>query len=528
MVERILKNYFEFICLSAISILFIVMAIGLPVGIESLNMIRVFNNDEARGVELLHRCLTYNNLDPNFYYYYGMCNYTICFGICKVIELFSHQHELSIFTIAYVLKLVSFFSFVFFAIVFYRLCRLFLSKEWSWLCLLAVSTITSFASLGHMIHPDMLMVALVVLSFNIVFKNHSVKGIYLAQFVAGLAFGTKYNALFVFPFLFLPHLFEKYFNLEKFSFTKKQILHVFVFGIKGSSFFLLGWIIFNPYSIINYKYFLDTLVLHSVNASSGFVELRTSKNPFEWFEVFRQQIPLATILLLSLSILLSFIFPWRKSLQISSGNSNLITLFCYSVFCFLYIFFFVRLRDMRYSFHFLPMLFVFLFFVLETTFQNLKTKLKFVFPVLLIASVATVFQTVKSFPTVTEKLNNPYLKSGKILGDNFSKETIIYCDFYSYVPDSFLTIYYDWFINKVSIAKINPDVVIINRRCSGKKAWMRDGTTISQKQWVTNSKSYPETIKKQLDFYDFLLNGNSAYEIFYEDEFIVIFSRKEK
>ena len=521
----IAQNYFGIISFAAISILIIASAIGLPIGIDSINMIRVFNNDEARGAELLQHCLVHNNLDPNFYYYYGMFYYTICFVICKAIFLFSHSSELSVYTIALVLKAVSLLSFVFFTLVFYRMCRLFLSKEWSWLCLLAISTINSFSVLGRMIHPDMLEVALVIFSFNIVFKNHSLKGVWLAQLIAGLAFGTKYNALFAFPFLFLPYLFEKYFTGEIFSFTKTQLLHLVSISVKGGLFFLLGWVIFNPYAVINYKYFLDTLLQHSANASAGFVELKVSKNPFEWFKVFWEEIPAFTLLLLVISVTIAFVLPLKKNLSISSGNFNLITLFSYAVFCFLYIFILVRLRDMRYSFHFLPMFFVCCFYLLETGFR--KFKINFLIPVLLVASIVTTFQYVKSFPTATEKLANPLLKSGEILGTNFSKEIKIYCDFYSYVSDSFLHVNYDWAINEILLAKINPDVVIMNHRRSGKKAWMKPGTTMTQKQWVTNPEAYPDAIKKQIDFYNFLLQENSGYKLFYEDDNLIIFSRKE-
>lgn len=123
-----IENYFQIVCFISLSVLFIVIAIGLPVGIESLNMIRVFNNDEARGVELLNRCLLKNNLDPNFYYYYGMLYYTICFGICKVVFLFSSETQLSIWTIAFVLKLVSFLSFIFSPLYFIGCVKYFSQK----------------------------------------------------------------------------------------------------------------------------------------------------------------------------------------------------------------------------------------------------------------------------------------------------------------------------------------------------------------------------------------------------------------
>ena len=66
------KNYFTIVSFCAFTFLVIVLSMGIPYGIDSLNMIRVFNNDEARGLEILKHCLEHNNLDPNFYYYYGM------------------------------------------------------------------------------------------------------------------------------------------------------------------------------------------------------------------------------------------------------------------------------------------------------------------------------------------------------------------------------------------------------------------------------------------------------------------------
>ena len=67
----------------------------------------------------------------------------------------------------------------------------------------------------------------------------------------------------------------------------------------------------------------------------------------------------------------------------------------------------------------------------------------------------------------------------------------------------------------------------MNHRRSGKKAWMKPGTTMTQKQWVTNPEAYPDAIKKQIDFYNFLLQENSGYKLFYEDDNLIIFSRKE-
>ncbi|TSA50749.1 MAG: hypothetical protein D4R43_01780 [Sphingobacteriales bacterium] len=521
----LIENYFQIACLFALSVLFIVIAIGLPVGIDSINMIRVFNNDEARGVELLNRCLLKNNLDPNFYYYYGMLYYTICFGICKVIFLFSSEPQLSIWTIAFVLKMVSFLSFILFTVLFYRLCKIFLSKRWSWLCLLAVSTMDSFSSLGQMIHPDLTQITLVVLSFLIVFKNHNLKAVYLAQFVSGLAFGTKYNSLFSFPFIFLPYLLDQNFNYKKIAFTKNQVVTIFFIVVKGGLCFLAGWIILNPYTVINYKYFLDTMLVHSYMVSNGWSEMSSSPNPFSWLTIFWNQIPPFTLLLLSVSILLSFLIPLKKITGISPQNFNLITLFSYVVFCFLYLFFIIRLREMRYGFHFIPMLFIF-FFIIWQTFVA-KFKLNFILPVLLIGIVFTAFQSVKSFSHAAEKLSNPLLKSGKILSDNFNKNITIYCDFYSYIPDSFLHVNYDWAVNEKSLGQLNPDVVIINQKRSGKKVWMQPARTFIQQQWKIDSTNYPEVIKTQIDFYNFLLKENSSYKLFYEDDKLIIFSKKE-
>lgn len=185
---------------------------------------------------------------------------------------------------------------------------MFLAREWAWMCVLAVISIPSLVSLSVMIHPDILQMGLVILSFRIAFKNLSLKNLYLAQFIGGIAFGTKYNSLFSFPFLFLPYLLNTFFIDGKISFSAKQIFPLLKIFFIGAACYLLGWIIFNPYSVVNYKYFLFTLLVHSHNVSSGWVETNDSTNPLTWFSVLGNEIPVWTLGISLLAIALCFLF----------------------------------------------------------------------------------------------------------------------------------------------------------------------------------------------------------------------------
>ncbi len=524
-VNFFLKNYFEIICLTSVGFFFFIIAIDLPCGIDSLNFIRVFNNDEARGVTRLKQCIENNNLDPNAFYYYGMFYYTICFGIGKIVLLFQHSSELSIWTIAFILKCVSFFSLLLFSFAFFRICLLFLTKEWSWLCLMAMISIESFYLLGQMIHPDMLQIALVIVCFNFVFKKHTSKSVYLGQFIGGLAFGTKYNSIFSFPFLFLPYLLQQHYSTGIFTLTKKQVMHFFSVSFISGGCFLLGWLLFNPYSIINFKLFSGTFLINSYNVGKGSHEVGASANPFLWFPIFVNEIPLFTLLLLSLSMPASF-FIRQKLKPLEPKYFNLVTIVLYSVVCVAYLFLIIRLREMRYGFHFIPMLFIVCFFVLETGFKNLKIKFNFLLPLLLAGSVITLLMAANNFSVTSKKNNNPLLKSGELLINNFRNDIVIYCDFYTYIPEDFKNIYFDWAINKSSLLKVNPDVVIINRKRSGKKVWKQPGTILSQMQWEVNYTHYPIVIRRQKEFYKYMFDTNCAYKIFYEDDAVIIFSRK--
>ncbi len=521
------KNYFTIVSFCAFTFLVIVLSMGIPYGIDSLNMIRVFNNDEARGLEILKHCLEHNNLDPNFYYYYGMVYYTTCFCICKIILLFSGQEQVSVFTMAAVLKTVSLCSFIFFAAELYRLCRMFLAREWAWMCVLTVISIPSLVSLSVMIHPDILQMGLVILSFRIAFKNLSLKNLYLAQFIGGIAFGTKYNSLFSFPFLFLPYLLNTFFIDGKISFSAKQIFPLLKIFFIGAACYLLGWIIFNPYSVVNYKYFLFTLLVHSHNVSSGWVETNDSTNPLTWFSVLGNEIPVWTLGISLLAIALCFFVPLKKTFGLSSKNFPLITIFWYSVLCFLYIFFVVRMREMRYTFHFIPLLFVFFFYVIEKFVHPLRASRQVILShSFLIGILVTVFISASAFFHPEMKMKNPLLKSGAVIGNNFSKETKIYGDYYSYIPDSFTNVKFDWEVNTDSLSKSDAAVIVMNNKRSGKKVWKQAGTNFSDRKWIENPTSYPDAIEKQKQFYNFLLESNSGFKVFYEDSALIIFCKQ--
>lgn len=87
-----------------------------------------------------------------------------------------------------------------------------------------------------------------------IYHHPSSKNYYLAGFIIGLATATKYNALFLAPAFFLFHI--GYILLSKKNKKSTMIDRNIILGILG---LISGFLVCNPYSVLDYKIFLKDI-----------------------------------------------------------------------------------------------------------------------------------------------------------------------------------------------------------------------------------------------------------------------------
>ena len=522
------KKSLKIIVLSLLLFLFIGEIITLFYGVENLDILRVFSDDESLVTKTVLNNLVYNDLDPRGHYVYGYFYQTIGFFVCKV--LISFGFKANAMLAALVLRILSFIFYWGAGILTYKIFRDSLGGDESFglISVLFLLGVPDFAYWACMVHPDMLQVFLVLLAAFVAFSRHKASNLCLAAAVTGVAFGTKYVGGFILPFLFVPYFLN---SLHSSTVKKKSWIKVICVGILTIFIALLVWAVTNPYAIKNFTELKKDYLFAKDQLGRGHGRAE-STNSLLWFKILWQQLGTfnsAVIIAGTAVVIIGLTYAFRKSgIKTFIGNPthrNLVTVILYILVAFAYLMWAINSRRPRYIFHILPFILMIAIYGCQKMtglFKNYWVK-PVIIIILLFSISLMAFNVMSEVSKFTLKYDSEYITAGNLLTSNVPPHSTILADIYSYVPPNFKYKQLTWELNKERVINFQPDILILNIKVTGRKSWKKKGTTFKDMQLVAGKDDHWEP------YYNFqkkLFSPGSEWKIIYETDNIVILKKK--
>ncbi|NPU83043.1 MAG: hypothetical protein HPY65_01035 [Syntrophaceae bacterium] len=527
--EDIRNRLFFSILVTILAIQVWAALVNIHFGIDSIQMMSVFESDETAAVARTQKNLAEGDLSPDGMFQYGFFFNTLAYWTVRFFQFLGYNRDTTVAFLAINYRLIAVLSFLLLLFLFQRLSLLLVkSRELSWLSVLLLASVQQIYYWSQTIHPDITQTMLIVAAAWVALKSHMFRNANWAAFLAGMAFGTKYGGIFILPFLFIPALMNDRPDLSlKGKLRGKAPLFLLSF--------LLGWLIFNPYVIFNFIHFLRWLKLIIVYTLTGFVGSTgqiTSANPLLWFPVLYRAFytPGALVMLAGLFPALWFLvqsIKRREGLR-EPDTLNRIVIGAYCLFALVHILLGVKSREVRYAFHFIPFLILLSFTGWAILSCRMKQRGRAIlsFALLLLIAPANL-NAVHSMASCSNKESDARLASGRVLEERYSPDTRILADFYAYVPPKFKNTLVEWGIRSESILRENPQVILVSRAMTGRWIWKAPGTSFRDGSFVTNP-SYPEAqLRSVRDVFSMLFsNPSRTYRAIYEDDHVLILEQQ--
>jgi hypothetical protein len=526
--ERIYPTLNQAVCAASALVLLVMMTVSfINIGNNAgtLALLRVFQWDESYLAWEILRNFRDNNLYPHWWFNYGHSYQGLCVLVLKLIHAGGIQASETTAILA--ARLVSVYSYIVCMILFFKIqLKLGVEKNTGMLFTLFFASVPDLYYWSQKIHPDLLQMALILGGMYVVIHPRlSFKRACAATFLLGLSFGVKYASSFMVPFIWLFVTLSGLASGQTLIW-REEFRKYFIISLV----FLAGWLIPNPYVLKFFAELISDLHTQSHTAHWGY-GFEEPKNPLLWFPVFLEQFSAggSSLLVISLAGFVYYLtINGGFSLQRMKENPYLI--FCagiglYCVITTLLLFFQVNYRQVRYSFPVLP----FVFLIASIGYQAITVRLPkraaevvSVLVLLIIISGVTVPALRYSAEFDESEKRIELVQAGEWLQKNYPPETPIVGDIYSYFPEYFKNVKTVWGVNHQVIKEHHPQVIVINKVLSGKSAWKKDGTKLSDGQIVQGKYEDAEV------FYHFqkdLASGKLPWKVAYEADTVIILEK---
>jgi 4-amino-4-deoxy-L-arabinose transferase-like glycosyltransferase len=377
------------------------------------------------------------------------------------------------------------------------------------------------------IHPDVLQTFLILATFTVLTRSHSLFSVFLATAIGGLAFGTKYAGIFLLPFLPLPYALRVY---QAKPSVRASVPAVALAYLLTASIFLIVFLSVNPYVVTHFTAAWADFTYESRHVKIGDTKVE-SPSPLLWIPVLTGEFGIwgFVLVLAGFSILvrseLQQLFAQGASKYFSDMNRRTkITLILYSTCCLLYLFSMVRMRVPRFLFHVSPIIVVLStlgYWDIVSRIRPNWIKTKLIPSMLFLLLIPSLMSTLKSSREYSDKANSPLLKQGQFLLQHFDSKARILSNPYAYVPSVFENVEFRYSIAQDDIRRFKPDVIILTQSAHGRWSWKKDKTSLSQQDFYLN-QGYPEAPAAK-EFLEWITSSVGDYRIAYESEWCGVF-----
>ena len=520
------------LCCIALGALLFTSVLRAAVGLESLQMIRAFNVDEHFATSMLLKNLERGDLDPRGFYNYGYAYISLAYWILRGLEQLDYRT--SVFTAAYLLRLISLSSCVLMLWACYRTMRsLGIDRALAWIAVTALSSVATVSEYSTFIHPDLQQAALLALAGYWLCAGHSACSIVAAAACTGVAFGTKYSGIFFVPIVALAAVLRE--SALPLAADRVRVARVSALVLAVGVAFVLGWLLTNPHVRSHWSEFRQDLAFERAHVGRGHGHAEPD-DPLLWFPSFAEDVTWAGVLALMIGALASAAFLVREW-QARTGTllqrcadfaSDMRRRFLFLMLVFVfgsmaYLALEVNMRRMRYTLHFLPAVFVVSAFGLDTL---LLATVRLRPPALLslsALSAALALHAIREGSGRFNRYHDPRLAVGAWLDARYDSRTRIIADQYSYMPPRFRNVTVRTGIPRSQIEKKKPDVLVLTAQGTGRYCWLKPDTRFKDHQFACTDFDGVESYKS---LFPWLWSGTSGYRLIGELPGFLVFADK--
>ncbi|MCK9458988.1 MAG: phospholipid carrier-dependent glycosyltransferase [Proteobacteria bacterium] len=516
------------------------MAYASSFSVDSLDVMRVFSDDETVAVSRLMKNLHEGDLDPRGFYNYGYVYNSLGFLALKLTSSLGLA-GISVPSVAICLRLISIAAFAMCGVIlFLTVKELGMRKHVAFAFSFLFLIFNDFVHWGWHIHPDVLQTLFILLSvYSLVRIRGYWRSIVVSSLFLGLAFGTKYSGIFA---LLVPLGVVVLRSLDASAERgKSKVVGRILFSILLiCAVFVAAWLLANPHVVENRSELIKDLLYEKGHISRGH-NASSSTDGLLWLGVLVGESSIWAILLLALgSFATVFVLSRaayrrarddvaRVESKMDRGQGFVFVLLIYCVAAIAYLFFSVNMRAPRFLFHVWPAIVVVSAWGTSKLLMNYGGGGRFVGAALsvlvLVVCVPIYGKALRQLgDEVDGKQHSQYIDAGRWMEDHYDPNTKILAGFYSYVPkDRFRRGIVSYVVDLKMIERIKPDVIVYNKDIPGRFIWKKEGTALADREFVERKMDKSESHQKAMAY---LLSEESEYQIVYEKPDIMIFEKK--
>ena len=504
---------------------------------ETISQVLVFSADEANQIGILRDVYITGSLEmgSSGFYHYGTAYVAITYILLKLLDVLS-SGSVDVNTMGYALRSVSLAAFFGSSwVLLLILKKIGCSRiERSLIGIMFICS-GGLVSLAIAIHPDTLCLffILVAFYFSIIHQRTTLPHLCLAAFFLGLAFGTKYNAIFLVPYLFFVQVISTQ-RYQSHSSHFSKVNEIFIHGVFAAWCFVIGWLTLNPFLFSRFHQILEHIFFqqHNLMVATGGVTKHFTLTA--WYDMLATEVGvLLSALIVAGAAVISCFYVisqlrrlfridgnWPRFLFLQScsdcsetdglaecviekQSDRRATLVDFSVYgqalclCFTIAFLFmstsIPYTEWRYMLHLYPMVFLLIGFVIISLRKKLLRGL-----IVLLISLSVIPNTAAGFKNaiyiVDEKYKNYFsgetseiLGVGKLLMSKYETDTRIFAGVYSYVETDYFKNVRRYYSLDDGFKEFMPDVVVMNKSAPGRYVWKSEGSRLEEKKFNVNA-----------------------------------------
>lgn len=518
----------SFLLFSFFGLMLLVAILNASYGLDDVNIIYAFGTDEGNAVKRVQQNIANGDFDPRGHYNYGYVYESLSILLLSFVKHFDYNIDSRM--VGFSLRLVSLISFLLSFLLLSKIlehCKI--HRPASILIALLFVLTPSFYYWGQAIHPDVLQASILLAAAFIVVHSHNFNNALIASAFAGLGFGTKYAALFILPFLFIPHAVVVFQNRE---FSFRQFGELFLKGFLMIAVFCMVFAAVNPHAVENLSAAWSDFTFEMEHVKTGHDKVEAA-SPLLWLPVLEKQIGQALIYLLGLGCIAGFCLScsdliklMRAKVFLNGEQRNRLFLVLYAVVSAVYILMFIRMREPRFTFHVLPFVFIAAFLGWNDFFSRFKLNFfkRVLVLLLLILVPIRASDTFAAMRWISHKPNSPMYEQLRFLQGNYPKRIRILSNPYAFISSDYKNVLYKYEIDYESIKEFEPEILIFTKASIGRWIWMRDGTKFVDSDFLESPDL--EKTKANSSFFRSLAATNEWLPV-YESADVLILAKAE-
>jgi len=527
----------EIFSLTAIALLgFIYFStlINISFGLENLENVQAFEDDEALIIQKTLVNIKNNDLDPRDFFDYPYLYPSLGILLAKIFKVFNYNVE-NVRFIGMMFRIISVVASVCcVGLVVLLLQMLGAHRSLAYLGGVTLLTVPPVLYWSHMTHPDILQMAFVLLAFYVVFRKHDFLSAIIGAACLGLSFSTKYAGILVLPISFLPYTLSTLADSSGRSLLRK-ITTLFFHGCFVCLVFAVVFILINPYAAET-----PDKLFHALGLMKDVVARGEPKpfNLFMWPAVIIDRGGSYAGFIFGIGCLLFILGLFGAGRKTGIANyfkqKSHINYFCILVYlCFALVLqsLFFNYPAPRYAFYFLPFVIIMSFLGFNMLANQLHRTAQAGLCVLLLAVMFSRTHTAMTRMSFTsQKPKSHIVQLADFVDSRYRRDQHVVYEVGTYVRPHYAKMRDASGITEQTLDNLNPDVLVFKHDMSGRWAWKKKGTNFKDGEIVWTkpggAKVQVERALLAKNVLERVTNTSSKWLVAYEKHPFVVFEKR--